>query len=440
MKNSILTSILVFISAHMTYSMGAPDCETMVQNARELSWQKEYKQAIDLYHQCLDVYPADLDIQFGLAQSYFWDGQNQIAMQYIESIEKSNPQFEGLEQLKSQVQQASQAPAPTPSVTQWKLGYQFGIAQEDEVNFETHDPLVQIQSLNNIAYLQWDHQQHTIKIQPELNRHQEDLQTIQRNNNSIWDKTLGLSYYQQVYPQLQTQFQYQFKQFENAWATHFLIQEPSQIHLYQLNLIYRQDAHQLRWYNAKDVYLSKDFANTTTEILNRFQHSLYYQWDSQSQGPLQDIYLLSHWTRYLKSHHVSQTNQQIRMRLGSHYHWLLDMHTHLQYSRFQKDLSYYNSHDHQILINQDISHTLSLAQHQFTPSLELETQYVDEGIYNIEGSLTGLPSPSEFRWIYSVKPKLQYITPYGHQWELFYFINSDQYQAFGLQISQELQL
>lgn len=436
MKYTLYISILWFVSTQISYGMGAPDCETIVNNARELSWQKEYDRAIELYHQCLDVYPADLDIQFGLAQSYFWSGQIQLASQYVESIESSNPQYEGLSQLKSQIQQESQAPA----VSRWRLGYQFGISQEDEVNFETHDPLVQVQSLNNIAYLQWNHQQHTIKIQPELNRHQEDLQSIQRNNNSIWDKTLGLSYYQQIHPRLQSQFNYQFKQFENAWATHFLIQEPSQVHLYQLNLIYRQDSHQLRWYNSKDYYFSKNFAETTTEILHRYQHSLYYQWDAPSQALLQDIYLLAHWTRYLESHHVSQSNQQIRMRMGSHYQWFLDWHTHLQYSWFQEDLSFYNSHDHQILVNHEASHKIDFAQHQITPSLELETQYIDEGIYNIEGSLTGLPSPSEFRWIYSIKPTLRYTTPYGQDWEAFYFINSDQYQAFGLQISQELQL
>ena len=77
------------------------------QLARVLSWQKKYDQALTEYDWLLEKFPANSDYLFGKAQTLYWSGRNQAALEILEATQKASPDYPDVWRLQITILQKS---------------------------------------------------------------------------------------------------------------------------------------------------------------------------------------------------------------------------------------------------------------------------------------------------------------------------------------------
>ena len=77
------------------------------QLARVLSWQKKYDQALTEYDWLLKKFPANSDYLFGKAQTLYWSGRNQAALEILEATRKASPDYSDVWRLQITILQKS---------------------------------------------------------------------------------------------------------------------------------------------------------------------------------------------------------------------------------------------------------------------------------------------------------------------------------------------
>lgn len=413
-------SLLILVLQSMLWAQ--INCETQVQTARELSWAKSFEEAHKLFLECHQSYPEDTDILVALAYNSLWSGDVSSAQQWINQLSQINPQHPELSQLKAQLKPKSP----------WQAQNKIAFDQQTESNFQNGEELVSIQSLSQKAQLEYQTESYTWSLAQNILRYQEDFIPNPRNQLSYWNVGIGTQWTQNI-AQWKLSMGYEYQSIENAFWTTFPLRDESPQHLYSLGSQYDFQAHSVALSHSKDYYFSRDFQNFRSDIQSKYHYQILHKFISSQFKVWNTAEIVDYQTTdfaYLSP--LKQLKLQTTWVYG--HKWLYR--SRLSYSRFDDDVAYFNSHAHQWIANQQISHTIDFKGMKFTPLLEASAQHVNEGVYNINSSLNGLEQTAFYRQIYSLRPELKWTLKGKAELRAYYFTNSDRYLSYGLQYSQ----
>lgn len=412
------------------------NCEAQVQKARELSWSKEFDAAHKLFIECHHLYPEDADILVALAYNSLWSGDASSTLQWVNQLSQISPEHPELPKIKAQLKTSESIPSPvkpSQSNSPWQAQNKIAFDQQTESNFQNGEELVSIQSLSQKAQIEYASESYTWSLAQNILRYQEDFIPNPRNQLSYWNVGLGTQWTQQL-AQWKLKMGYEYQSLENAFWTSFPLREESPQHLYFLGSQYDFLDHSVLLSHRKGYYFSRDFQNFRSDIQAKFHYQILHQFTGSQFKVWNTAEVVDYQTTdfaYLVP--LKQIKLQTTWVYGQE--WLYR--SRLSYSRFDNDVAYFNSHEHQWIANQQVAHSVNLYGMQLTPLLEASVQHVNEGIYNINSSLNGLAQTAFYRQIYALRPELTWTFKGQSELKAYYFTNSDRYLSYGLQYSQK---
>lgn len=391
------------------------NCDSLIIQARELSWEQKYTQARGLYILCLDRQPNNADIYLGLSQTYYWAGSLQQALEWTEQGLILSPHYKDLKDLQKKIQRAIEYQAIV-----WTGESHLGISLEQESSPYSHQALVDIQSIYSFNKIKYGSDRYKFSFSHLLLRYQENLVDPQVNQNSLWNHQARMQASIDLQPKWVVGLNYGFDYWEDAWWTRFKMKDPIRNHLGGAWVNTTLLNHVFTAVFNQRTQLTKDFQSLKSQLI---------KWNDLSFIHLSDYGQLSfkETLAFSQTDDNSKIAADLEMKYQSHQLFL-------GYSRFEIDQPQYNSWDHLIYQAYKYSYSLNSRRGALELSTRAQWNYINEGDYNIRSSLDGFPRNSFYRNVYSIQPQISW--GQDTQVKTFIFYNSDRYIAWSLKFSK----